>query len=427
MNHDSVRSRVAPFRFMFAVALTLVLSHCSAAHKDAETLPTATPTASVHPPAASTQTVTPKTPTPPVAPEATHADNTSKPEGPSPTRLIEIASGTLELTPQNAPIKKGSKARANVIAFALEETEVTVAQYQKCVADAKCKPLHRDAESVNGKHAPTPAEQLERCVGTTQLADSLPVTCVDNSQAVAYCASIDRRLPTAEEWLYAARELGRMAPSAANLKDASYVRALGKPPAPNLSDDGAAVAANVGSMAKDVTAEGLKDLKGNVSEWTASPRATAGKKDLIAFRRVVLGDSWITPLDRTDGTSRNDRDVAEYYPTLGFRCAKDLTPAASAPIAESTDVAPGQCRTHADCKVRQSCWDYRCVPCRTFCQNELKEAVEEAREMREEDPEICAPDDGFCLQSMTEMRAAEREAQRQSFEMCLSERCSTER
>ena len=79
--------------------------------------------------------------------------------------------------------------------YCIDKTEVTVADYSRCVALGKCTDVREPVKDGN--------ESL--CNGTRADRQSHPVNCVDWDQATASCASVYKRLPGEAEWEYAAR------------------------------------------------------------------------------------------------------------------------------------------------------------------------------------------------------------------------------
>src|SRR5262249_5576826 len=73
--------------------------------------------------------------------------------------------------------------------FALDKTEVTVTAYRACVDAGRCT-------------APYPGDG---CNWSQPEQLTHPINCVDFSQAQAYCKAHGKRLPSEEEWEYAAR------------------------------------------------------------------------------------------------------------------------------------------------------------------------------------------------------------------------------
>jgi formylglycine-generating enzyme required for sulfatase activity len=152
-----------------------------------------------------------------------------------------------------------------------------------------------------------------------------PAVGVDYFDAAAHCAARGKRLPTWEEWQFAARGVeGRRYPwgdetpdgTRANFCDVNCDR----PHRDVESDDGYAKAAPVRSYPAGRSPEGVWDLAGNAREWTA----TADERH---FQRIV-GGSWASARD--DLWASDVRSASPWLraDTLGFRCAADVLPAA---------------------------------------------------------------------------------------------------
>jgi formylglycine-generating enzyme required for sulfatase activity/predicted Ser/Thr protein kinase len=158
--------------------------------------------------------------------------------------------------------------------------------------------------------------------------ERLPAAQVSWYGAKLYCESLGKRLPTDNEWEAAAR--GR--------QDRRYpwgdapVR-CGEVVIPNdrliqmpAACEETFAARAVGSATQDVTPEGVRDLGGNVAEWTSSlfvegdraANPASGPRD---SPRVIRGGSWgESVMARSSG--RNRRPPSIMGANLGFRCAQ---------------------------------------------------------------------------------------------------------
>jgi formylglycine-generating enzyme required for sulfatase activity len=152
--------------------------------------------------------------------------------------------------------------RVEVAAFGMDETEVTVLAYEGCVAAGAC----------------SAAGDGWRCTTCGHLGrqPTKPVNCIDHDQAAAYCRFQHKRLPSEEEWEYAARgSSSRRYPWGNAPPDDS--RLCWKRAEP----------CDVGSHPLGATPEGIQDLAGSVWEITESrfclpDQSGCGSQDLVA-------------------------------------------------------------------------------------------------------------------------------------------------
>ena len=183
--------------------------------------------------------------------------------------------------------------------FCIDETEVTVGQYEECVEDGDCDPPRDDLPGQCPQDPPRP--------------DDHPVGCVDYERAAQYCEWAGKRLPTEQEWEYAARgEEGRPYPwGDAPLADTrlNWNGVVGTTMPVKSYPDGA-------------TPEGVYDMAGNVWEWTSSTWCSdysSSPEECLPDVYVPRGGSYISA-DRFVNPSYRDGDN-EPDQRFGFRCA----------------------------------------------------------------------------------------------------------
>jgi formylglycine-generating enzyme required for sulfatase activity len=126
---------------------------------------------------------------------------------------------------------------------------------------------------------------------------SLPVESITWDQARSYCRSVDMRLPTEEEWEYAARAGSTLSRyqdlDPFNAYDFLHSHEVAKP-RPN--------------------AWGLYDTLGNVAEWTENGSGASGSK-------VVRGGSFGNTPEYVRVSARMSYPPAYSSNSLGVRCA----------------------------------------------------------------------------------------------------------
>lgn len=183
----------------------------------------------------------------------------------------------------------GEKKEARSVGtFELDVTEVTVAAYQACVDAGVC----------------TVPKSGERCNWGRRGRGAHPINCVDWEQANAFCGWAGKRLPTEEEWEYAARgNAGR-----------TYPWGETAPSRTKLCLDRGDGTCPVCSRPSGSTPSGLCDMAGNVWEWTNASEEQG---------RVMRGGSLFSYMAaevRSSSRKWGDPKGRVYF--LGFRCAR---------------------------------------------------------------------------------------------------------
>jgi len=197
-------------------------------------------------------------------------------------------------------------ATATVAPFLVDRTEVRVADYRACIDQRVCSP---------------PAVPLAA-------DESLPATGVNWIQAQVYCRSVDKRLPSENEWEAAARQLGRYPwgdepPSCGR---AIYGRLQGGPCAEE--DVTAGVVPSVAP--DDAPDDALLHLAGNVWELVDTdyePRRGPGSGVVSvpgqSVLRVIKGGAFGSTPDLLRPGARIGVRSDYWAPDVGFRCAMD--------------------------------------------------------------------------------------------------------
>jgi len=200
-------------------------------------------------------------------------------------------------------------------AFWIDQTEVTNAQYAKCVTDKVCTAsAYANDARFNGERQ--------------------PVVGVDWNNAVAYCTWAGGQLPTEAQWEYAARgPEGYVYPwgntfdcKYGNFDDETEVDSYVVPGGEGC--DGYVRTAPVGSFPEGKSWVGALDMAGNVWEWTAdwyannypSEHQTDPQGPTEGQSKVVRGGSWYSHENLGRASFRGRLAPTYTYNFVGFRC-----------------------------------------------------------------------------------------------------------
>tara|TARA_R110002072_G_scaffold95866_1_gene211162 strand:+ start:392 stop:2368 length:1977 start_codon:yes stop_codon:yes gene_type:complete len=227
--------------------------------------------------------------------------------------LVRIPAGDFIMGSDDGLENEKPRRRAHCESFLISRYEVTWAQF-----DAFCVATGRGLRR---------RKAVETRAGPLSVGPDHPVMGVSEEEALGYCRWAGGRLPSEEEWEYAARGAsGRKFPwpdraevaKPANVADESAVRAGARiqgasPLDPTKGyDDGSPGTAPVGSYPDGVSAFGLLDMAGNVSEITGSVYGSGAP--------VLKGGGWLNSLWGARAAARHGGSGHS-----GFRLAMDVT------------------------------------------------------------------------------------------------------
>ena len=224
--------------------------------------------------------------------------------------LVQIPGGSFQMGRVGATVSELPVHPITVKPFYIDKTEVTNAEYSQFVSKTQHEP---PSNWVGGK--PIPGQEL------------LPVTFVSYDDANAFAEwrskrdGVQYRLPTEEEWEYAARG-----------GDKDNIYSWGNTWVDDYAvtkSTGATMPKAVGSAPNDKTRWGVMDMMGNVYEWTStkanyypgSPLKVEGEQ---VTHHVIRGGSYAT--DQTpkpiSATRRDWFTDNTKVAVLGFRLAR---------------------------------------------------------------------------------------------------------
>src|SRR5262249_9883062 len=236
-------------------------------------------------------------------------------EAPIKPNLIEIPGGTFQMGRNNSAPAEGPAHSVTGKDFFMDKTEVTNAEYQQFVRDTN----HAPPAHWGGANPPEGSRLL-------------PVSNVTYEDAISFAAwrsrrdGITYRLPTEEEWEYAARngQQGDLYPWGNNWKDGHA----------STEEAGIKAAQAVGSYSAGSDKWGIQDLIGNVWEWTSSKyslyqgnpyKPNPEYREQITIRGGGYASSRAGAL-QVSGTMREWVNPDYRNPLLGFRLVRSAHP-----------------------------------------------------------------------------------------------------
>ena len=254
------------------------------------------------------------------APASTSVAGEAISPSPTPRTTVRAVDGMSMVYVPTGKFKMGSDSRGywenpvhdvTLDAFWIDRTEVTNAQYARCVSAGKCL-------------APRPAwsDNRDSYYGNAEYAE-YPVIFVSWNDANAYCRWAGGQLPTEAQWEYAARgpqaytyPWGNGAPNPTLLNYNNY--------------EGDTT--SVGAYPAGDSLVGAFDLAGNVWEWVrdwyapypmltqANPTGPSSAYS-PSYEKVQRGGSWTTDAANVHVTLRGADGINNRSKNTGFRCA----------------------------------------------------------------------------------------------------------
>ncbi len=214
---------------------------------------------------------------------------------PASTNTVTLSGGSFQMGANEGDADAKPAHTASVNPFKMQRREVTVAEYKKCVDANKCTAPSTSTGCNWGKAG----------------RGNHPINCVDYYQATKYCQYRGMRLPTEQEWEFAAK-----APD-------NRVYPWGSAtPSNQLCWKGSGTCV-VGGHPAGRSARGLDDMSGNVAEWTASPFCPYQSGGCTTTTRSVRGGGWsLAVVTELQTSSRAGFNKGVRSASIGFRCAK---------------------------------------------------------------------------------------------------------
>lgn len=147
--------------------------------------------------------------------------------------------------------------------------------------------------------------------------EDFPVTGISRDDAADYCRFYAMRLPTEDEWEYAART------------ENGYYYPWGDAEDISGSNVATGYPVKIGASKRDVNSIGIHDLSGNVSEWTSSEVQRKSLQGYDVSHFVIRGGSWekMVGADSARLSRRGFVRIGGIHSgssTIGFRCVMNV-------------------------------------------------------------------------------------------------------
>jgi len=220
--------------------------------------------------------------------------------GPCPAGMEQVTAGSFLMGLQDGWANERPVHEVQVEPFCLDRTEVTVADFAACVQGGACI-----APVADGGWWEWSINYLK------DDRQNHPMNTLEFVQAEAYCSWAGKRLPTEEEWEYAAR-----GPDSLSFPWGQ------DPPWGRACVDRCAGTCPVGTHIAGLSPFGLLDMAGNANEWTASPYCLYTDPGCDDPRRVQRGGNWLdSDTFSLRITKRRAYEVEGWSVNKGVRCA----------------------------------------------------------------------------------------------------------
>ena len=263
------------------------------------------------------------------------ADEDASPPWEVPEGMVEVPEGAFLMgTPQevngSATFLGHGEHEVWLSRYAIDVLEVSVQDYQQCVAQGACTPSGPDDEGH------------EQCNANFPDRGDHPINCVDWSQALAYCEFRGFTLPTEAQWEKAARGPDVFLYPWGDEPRPSCENSIVDGPLEDEATKGPGCGRGStwpgGSREEDLSGYGIKDMAGNLREWTwdwydreyymmspeRDPRGPESPPMPEFGERSARGGQW--QFGGTHSSIRYRRDPKYRSVALGFRCAKNSIP-----------------------------------------------------------------------------------------------------
>lgn len=226
-----------------------------------------------------------------------------------PPGMIRIPGGTFNMGSPISDTASSADERpehdVTVASFYFDITEVTQGAYRLCVNAGECT----NPDDFNVTAA---------CNWGRSGRENHPANCIDWSQAKTYCEWRGARLPTEEEWEYAAR----------GTRKSKYP--YGDDTLAMQGCFGAGGTCAVGSYPKtlfgQIDSEGINDLLANVAEWTSTIYCSDYTNQNCNGRYVTRGSNYLNANATTARAAARNQFISPTMraSTHGVRCAKSF-------------------------------------------------------------------------------------------------------